>query len=265
MPDSPTVPWEDALRDAYLEGRANVFLLHGAVYDFQFDPTEGFLSLGESVGQLLGRSRSFVVTVDGAGDAELSHADKPATVRSAFSWARPGTRDIAEVLNGGPTVLLPALGRLLCAPAHPCGVVLLQAELLLTSPASVAKVRRWLDAPGIRQTNNVAVLIADRADALPTQLLQHPRLCALRVGRPSAAVRVAALRNELGDRLAGVPDARLALATHEHTLIEVAALCSRLAGATAESVSQHFPHGADAPMGDSAAPESEPAVESIDA
>lgn len=270
MSDSPTISWKASLRAAYLKGRANVFVLHGAVSDFQWEPESGFVSLASAVALLLGRSRTFVVTVDGVGDAELSHADAPATVRAAFSWARPGTRDIAEVLQGGPTVVLPALGRLLDAPGHPCGVILSQAALLLGHGAdlgtrtAVAKVRRWLDEPGIRQTNNVAVLIVDRLDQLSPQVRHHPRLHTIAVGKPSAAICVAALRGELGEHLAGVSDARLSLATHSHTLVDVAGLCSQLASVSAETVAQHFPHPPQVPIGDPVDVPSAPALESPD-
>ncbi len=256
MTDTNTASWEDALRDAYLEGRANVFLLHGAVGDFQCAGGEdGFVSLPEAVTDLLGRSRDFVVSLDGSGDGELHATAANTAVRSAFSWARPGTRDPSDVLRGNPIALMDALGRLLTTPAHPCGVIVRQAELLLgphldvISRSAVAKVRTWLDAPQMRQTNNVAVLIADHPDHLSPLLREHPRLFRIRVGSPSSALRVAALRGELGDKVAGASDDQLAAATHGLSLAAVAGLCSRLAAASAEDLLRLFPSEPQAPTG----------------
>jgi len=268
--------WKDTLRQAYLDGRANVFLLHGAVGDFQWaGGTLGFVSLASAVSDLLGRSRDFVVRVDGAGDAVLDASVPQASVRSAFSWARPGTGNPSEVLQGNPIALLAALGRLLRAPAHPCGVIVSQADLLLGSSsdalsrAAIAKVRMWLDAPEIRQTNNAAVLICDDPDQISSVLAHHPRLCRVEVGLPSAPVRVAALRGELGDRLAGVDDAVLADVSRGHSLVQVAAICSRLATAPPEEVARLFPSPAAASNETVAPSASEPApssdVESTDA
>ena len=67
-----------------------------------------------------------------------------------------------------------------------------QADLLLgehtdlVARTAVAKVRRWLDAPEIRQTNNAAVLICDDPDRLSVALAHHPRLCRIEVGLPAA-------------------------------------------------------------------------------
>jgi len=269
MSETPSVTWETALRDAYLQGRANVFLLHGAVSDFQWHPGGGFISLWDAVAELLGRSRSFVVSVDGAGDGTISHAETPAVVRAALAWARPGTRDASDVMAGGSIVLLPALGRLLSAPAHPCGVVVHQAELLLgqsmdlSTRVAVAKVRRWLDEPRIRDTNNVAVLVVDDIESLSPLLARHPRLFPICIGLPTPAVRVAALRGELGDRVIDISDARLTLATHEQSLADVASLCSRLASVSVESIAKHFPNTSDEPDGDLPV-SAEPALESTD-
>lgn len=246
MTDPAATPWEAALRAAFLEGRANIFVLHGAVSDYQW-AADGLTTLTGALSELLGRSRSFVVAVDGAGDGWLSASDDPAALRSAFSWARPGTRDPQAVLEAGPEVLLPALGRLLSAPAHPCGVVLAQAELLLgpepdrATRAAVARVRRWLDAPAVRATNNAAVLIVDAISGLSPLLVGHPRLHAIEVGRPTAAQRVATLRGELGAAVVGLSDDRLAQATVGLSLVEVAALCSRLSDAPPERLAQRFP------------------------
>lgn len=271
-----TSSWKDTLRQAYLDGRANVFLLHGAVGDFQWaGEAAGFVSLASSVSELLGRSRDFVVRVDGSGDSVLDASVPTASVRAAFSWARPGTGSLSEVLQGNPIALLAALGRLLRAPAHPCGVIVSQAELLLgrstdaLSRAAVAKVRAWLDAPEIRQTNNAAVLIADDPDQVSAALAHHPRLCRVEVGLPPGVVRVAALRGELGDRVAGVDDAVLASCSRGHSLVQVAATCSRLGAASPEEVTRLFPSGAVEPKETDArtTPELAPAseMESTDA
>ena len=268
--------WKDTLRQAYLDGRANVFLLHGAVGDFQWaGETAGFVSLASAVSELLGRSRDFVVRVDGSGDAVLDASVPAASVRSAFSWARPGTGSPSEVLQGNPIALLAALGRLLRAPAHPCGVIVSQAELLLGPPAdplgraAVAKVRMWLDAPEIRETNNAAVLIADDPDQISAALAHHPRLCRVEVGLPAASVRVAALRGELGDRVAGVDDDVLAGGSRGHSLVQVAATCSRLGSASPEELARLFPSRPVEPKETVALSAPEPApssdVESTDA
>lgn len=224
--------------------------MYGAVGDFQWGGGEtGFVSLAHAVSILLGRSREFVVRVDGAGDAVLDATAPAAVTRAAFAWARPGTRDPSEVLQGHPVSLLATLGRLLNAPAHPCGVVVSQADLLLgehtdlATRTAVAKVRRWLDAPEIRQTNNAAVLICDDPDRLSVALAHHPRLCRIEVGLPTASVCVAALRGELGDRVAHVDDDVLMTATRGHTLVQVAALCSRLVAASPEEIASVFPSG----------------------
>ena len=250
MSRSSVSSWEDTLRQAYLDGRANVFLVYGAVGDFQWGGGEtGFVSLAHAVSILLGRSRELVVRVDGAGDAVLDATAPAAVTRAAFAWARPGTRDPSEVLQGHPVSLLATLGRLLNAPAHPCGVVVSQADLLLgehtdlATRTAVAKVRQWLDAPEIRQTNNAAVLICDDPDRLSVALAHHPRLCRIEVGLPTASVCVAALRGELGDRVAHVDDDVLMTATRGHTLVQVAALCSRLVAASPEEIASVFPSG----------------------
>ena len=270
MAGSLTCSWKDSLRQAYLDGRANVFLLHGTVGDFQWagEPA-GFVSLASSVSELLGRSRDFVVRVDGSGDAFLDARVSAASVRSAFSWAKPGTGSPSEVLQGSPIALLDALGRLLRAPAHPCGVIVSQAELLLgrssdaLTRAAVAKVRTWLDAPEIRQTNNAAVLIADDPEQVSAVLAHHPRLCRIEVGLPPASVRVAALRGELGDRVVGMDDVVLASGSRGHSLVQVAATCSRLGTASPEEVTRLFPSGSVSPKDTVAriAPELAPASE----
>ena len=247
MPEPMVTSWEATLRQAYLDGRANVFLLHGAVGDFQWlGGDEGFVSLSRAVSVLLGRSREFVVRVDGAGDAELDASVPAASTRAAFAWARPGTRNPSEVLQGSPVALLAALGRLLQSPTHPCGVVVSQADLLLgghpdvLTRAATAKVRCWLDAPQIRQTNNAAVLIADDPERLAPALRHHPRLCRIEVGLPSESMCVAALRGELADQIAQVPDEALLVATRGQSLVQVAALCSRLVAASPGEISRTF-------------------------
>ncbi|MBO83776.1 MAG: hypothetical protein CL927_00330 [Deltaproteobacteria bacterium] len=263
MSDSLVNSWEVTLREAYLDGRANVFLLHGAVGDFQWIGSEdGFVSLSRAVSILLGRSREFVIRIDGAGDAEMDATQPAASTRAAFAWARPGTRNPSEVLQGNPVVLLATLGRLLQSPTHPCGVVVSQADLLLgaqmdaLSRAATAKVRQWLDMPEIRQTNNAAVLIADDPDRLAMALRHHPRLCRIEVGLPSESACVAALRGELADRIEHIPDDALVTATRGQSLVQVAALCSRLVAASPGEISHTFPaeDRAGAPAEESDAP-----------
>jgi hypothetical protein len=148
-------------------------------------------------------------------------------------------------------------------------VVVHQAELLLgqsmdlSTRMAVAKVRRWLDEPHIRDTNNVAVLVVDEIERLSPLIAGHPRLFPICVGLPSPAVRTAALRGELGDRVEDVSDARLAMATHEQSLADVASLCSRLASVSVESVAELFPNISDEPDGD-VPDSSESALESTD-
>ncbi len=233
-----TAPWEDTLRDAYLEGRASIFVLHGAVADFQLVPGEAgaeFGTLAEAAAHLLGRSRALVIRVSGAGDGVLVDPRATSELGRALAWARPGTREPSTVLQGGPSVLLPVLGRLLRTPGFPCGVVVEQAELLVGQAqdtgtrASVAAIRTWVDAPSIRKTNNAAILIVDDPARLSPLLSNHPRLLRIPVGAPSTAMRVAAMRGDLGPVLAGVSDHELAAATRDMSLMQVAALCTRLA------------------------------------
>ncbi len=233
MSESGSLPWDAALRNAYLEGRAHTFVLHGAVADFQW--TSGaFRSLHSAVAALLGRSRALVISVDGSGGAERVPVGSAA-----------GAGD-AEVPSGGPAEVFPALRRLLLDPARPCGVLIQQAELLLGPAAepgvraAVASVRRWLDDPGARQTNNVAVLIVDELDALSPLLRHHPRLFPIEVGVPADAVRVAALRGELGELVAAFDDPTLALHTAGMSLVEVASWCSRLANLSPEAVARYL-------------------------
>jgi hypothetical protein len=237
MNSMPTIPWEVVLRTAYLEGRANVFLLHGAVSDFQWVAAPDgprFGTLAEAIADLFGRSRDLLFHLDGAGRGRLGGKVGREAVRKALSWARPGTRDVASVIDGGPEILLPTLERLMLASAHPCGVVLEQADLLLaatddpTTRARVASVRRWLDSPAIRSTNNAAVLIVDAPARLAPALAEHPRLFPIEVGPPSPEMRLAALRGERGPSLAALSDDLLLRLTASMTLMDVAALSSRL-------------------------------------
>jgi hypothetical protein len=125
--------------------------------------------------------------------------------------------------------------------------VVSQADLLLgrhgdvAARSAAAKVRLWLDAPEIRQTNNAAVLIVDDPDRLATALAHHPRLCRVEVGLPPASVCVAALRGELADRVAHIPDDALVTATRGQSLVQVAALCSRLVAASPAVIASAFP------------------------
>ncbi len=237
MHSMPTAPWEVALRTAYLEGRANIFLLHGAIADFQWVSGENgprFGTLSEAVMDLFGRSRDLLFHVDGAARGRLVGRAGRDVVRAALAWARPGTRDAASVVDGGAEVLLPTLGRLLLAPAHASGVVLENADLLLSDTddpitrARVATVRRWLDSPAIRDTNNAAVLLVDDPSRLARALASHPRLCRVEVGAPTPELRIAALRGERGVALSGVDDGILTRLTSGMSLMQVAALSSRL-------------------------------------
>ena len=106
--------------------------------------------------------------------------------------------------------------------------------------AATAKVRRWLDAPQIRQTNNAAVLIADDPERLALALRRHPRLCRIEVGLPSESMCVAALRGELADQIAQVSDEALVVATRGQSLVQIAALCSRLVAASPGEISHTF-------------------------
>jgi len=237
----PTAPWEVALRTAYLEGRANIFLLHGAIADFQWvSGVKGprFGTLAEAVIDLFGRSRDLLFHIDGAARGQVVGRAGRDVVRGALTWARPGTRDVSSVIDGGAEVLLPTLGRLLLTPAHPCGVVLEHADLLLsatddpTTRARVATVRRWLDSPAIRDTNNAAVLLVDDPRGLAPALASHPRLCRVEVGPPTPELCVAALRGERGVALSGVDDGVLARLTSGMSLMQVAALSSRLSASS---------------------------------
>jgi len=256
MHSMPTAPWEVALRTAYLEGRANVFLLHGAIADFQWvTGVDGpcFGTLAEAVVDLFGRSRDLLFHIDGAGRGQLVGRAGRDAVRTALVWARPGTRDVAAVVDGGPEVLLPTLGRLMLAPAHPCGVVLENADLLLsdtsdaTTRARVATVRRWLDSPAIRATNNAAVLLVDDPARLAPALSEHPRLFAIEVGSPPAELRVAALRGERGMALSGLNDELLARLTRSMSLMQVAALSSRLSAVSGPITAELLALDPDAP------------------
>lgn len=233
MPNHPLVeaPWERTLREAYLAGRANVFVLHGHVDDFQLDASGAFASLPGAVLAMLGRTRPLLADVSGTGLVRLSG---PADVRrAALAWARPGHKDAPLPVD--PSLSLPIIGRLLATPAHPCGVVVRQADLLLgsatdpTARGAVAAVREWLDDPAARDTNNVAVLVADRLADLAPQLRHHPRLVDIEVGFPSDEVKLAALASALGAAWQ-VPPGSVDPLILPHTLAEVAALATRLAG-----------------------------------
>ena len=253
MSESSSVPWDEALRSAYLEGRAHAFVLHGAVADFQWS-SGSFCSLHSALAALLGRSRDLVVSVDGSGGAERMAVGSAASAGDA------------DVPAGGPAVLFPALRRLLLDPARPCGVIVQQAELLLGSAvepgarAAVASVRRWLDDPGARQTNNVAVFIVDDLSALSPLLRHHPRLFPIEVGGPMDEVRVAALRGELGDLVAPFDDPTLAHRTAGLSLVEVASLCSRLASCSPEAAARYLaaPSGGVSEPSPSNPPSSDP-------
>ena len=256
MNSMPTIPWEVALRTAYLEGRANVFVLHGAVADFQWvagPDGPGFGTLAEASADLFGRSRDLLFHLDGSGRGRLVGRARRDAVRGALIWARPGTRDVASVLDGGPEILLPTLERLMLAPAHPCGVVLEHADLLLaatddpTTRSRVASVRRWLDSPAIRSTNNAAVLIVDELARLAPALAEHPRLLPIEIGAPSPEMRLAALRTERGASLGELSDELLLRLTDSMTLMEVAALSSRLSAATGPITAELLARDPDAP------------------
>ena len=139
------------------------------------------------------------------------------------------------------------------APAHPCGVILEHADLLLpatddpTTRARVASVRRWLDSPAIRSTNNAAVLVVDDPARLAPALASHPRLFTIEVGAPSPEMRLAALRGERGLAVAVLSDDILLRLTASMTLMDVAALSSRLSATAGSITAERLTLDPDAP------------------
>lgn len=192
----PPSPWFDRVREAYLDGSASVFVLHGLVHDLH--PAEGqdglqWGPLADAVSARLAPSRDLVLRLD------------------PFHGLRADNARARRHLEGRPVEpgLRPALariGRLLGDRRQSTAVVIDHADLLFPAARpelpddrlSRSALRHWLDDPGLRESNNILFLIAPQRLSLATELREHPRVLSVEVEPHTGPTVRAYLRSVLG-------------------------------------------------------------------
>lgn len=195
MSDSlPPAPWFDEVREAFLDGSASVFVLHGLVDDLHPVPVSGGLTWGplaDAVAARLTGSRDIVLRYD------------------LFKGIRGEGATAQRSLEGQPVLpgVQPAfarIGKLLGDRRKSTGVVIDQADLLFPPGAARAlspddrlarsALRHWLDDPKLRESNNILFLVTSSADDLPAELLRSARCRVILVNAHGAATLRAYLR-----------------------------------------------------------------------
>lgn len=191
----PPSPWFDRVREAYLDGSASIFVLHGLVHDIH--PVEGdeglaWGPLGDAVSSRLAPSRDLLLRFD------------------PFHGLRPDNARARRHLEGRPVEpgLRPALariGRLLGDRRQSTAVVIDHADLLFpAAPPALpddrmcrSALRHWLDDRGLRESNNILFLVARERGGLAASLREHPRVLGVEVGPHTGPAVRAYLRSVL--------------------------------------------------------------------
>ncbi len=192
----PPSPWFDVVKDAFLDGAASIFVLHGLVHDVH--PHEGedglrWGPLADAVCARLHASRDLVLRHD------------------SFHGLRPHGARARRHLEARPVApgLQPALariGRQLADRRQSTAVVIDHADLLFpAAPPALpderlarSALRHWADDPSLRESNNILFLIVAEPALLPAELLAHPRVATVEVGPHRGPALRAFLRSAHG-------------------------------------------------------------------
>ena len=230
-------PWAHQLRERYLAGEASVFVVHGNVRDVVPDGAGAYVDLASWLAGFLARSRDVVAAYD---PSRGLHCPADAAQSRRFlqaASARAATRSEAGLATvpRGLREVLAAAEDVLTTPGLRAAFLLDHADLVLPRAdaaflgederSNLVRLLRWTDAPLLRATDSLVVLVCDALAELHPRLLASPQLAVVHVPYPDAEARRAFLdQHQPPGLVVEMPVERLAEVTAGLTLVQLRAL-----------------------------------------
>ncbi len=211
--------WAAQLRERYLAGEANVFILHGNVFD-SYPLGDQYAQLPEVLAALLAKKDCVF---------ELSLAQGVRVQRDQA--AQPLPAGLQEKGLGGALQFLEGQlrSRSNTAVLVPYAETIFPAAethfLSFEERAAVATLHRWSLDQALHRADAIIVLVAETLSALAPALLSNPSVVAIELRLPDAATRRAAV----GQFAKGMTDAQLARIAEQTAglrLIQIASIVS---------------------------------------
>ncbi len=229
--------WAHQLRERYLAGEASVFVVHGNVRDLVPDGVGGLLDLPNWLAAFLGRSRDVVAAYDPSRGLhfpiDAAHGRRFLQAASARAALRgePGLAVAPRPLRD----VLAATEDVLTSPGLRAAFVLDHADLVLPRAdaaflgederSNLVRLLRWTDAPLLRATDSLVVLVCDALPELHPRLRASPQLAVVPVPYPDVDARHAFLAaHQLPGLTVSMSLERLAEVTAGLTLVQLRAL-----------------------------------------
>ncbi|GLR11404.1 ATPase AAA [Chitinimonas prasina] len=211
--------WADILRERYLAGEANVFVLHGNVFD-SYPLGKDYAALPRVLDSMLAKKDSLL---------ELSLAQGVRIVRS--QRALPSLDGLQEKGLGGALQYLESHMR----THHNTAVVVPYAETLFPAAethhlsfeerAAVTTLHRWSLDEALGRSDAIIILVAETLTSLAPSLLSNPRIIAIDLGLPDEAARTEAIA-QFAPALSAEQRTRIAEQTAGLRLVQISSIVS---------------------------------------
>lgn len=240
MQREPLLPkWAQELKDRYLSGEASMFMLHGNVRDLMaWDDGEQtrYVSIRTFLERFLGRSKEIVVYYNCSEGFEFPDRAHKARFLRAVNARR--VLDGEEELFGlprPPSDALPVVEDLVTDAAQRAGVIVDYVETIvpmgdlafMSDPdkATLVALQRWATDPGLLNSDNLVILIAENLSDVHRRVVANAQLAAVEVPLPDADERLQFIRSisRRGITLE-MPERRLAEVTAGLSAIQIRGL-----------------------------------------
>ena len=180
LPELPA--WANLLRERYLAGEANVFILHGNVFD-KYRVAADYLQLQEVLSVVLAK-KDVILELGLANGVTLIKGEPARVALNALTERGLGAamQFLEARIRAQPTaVIIPYAATVFpAAETH---------FLSFEERAAVTTLHRWSLDANVDQADALIILIAESLTALAPALLSNPRIAAIELPLPEATPR----------------------------------------------------------------------------
>ncbi len=230
MSRNPLLPkWAQELKDRYLSGEASMFMVHGNVRDLMaWDDGEQlrYVGIRTFLERFLGRSKEIVIYYNCSEGFEFpDRAHKARFLRAVNARRVLDGEDELFGLPRAPSEALPVVEDLVTDAAQRAGVIVDYVETIvpmgdlafMSDPdkANLVALQRWATDPGLLNSDNLVILIAENLSDVHRRVVANAQLAAVEVPLPDEDERLAFIRS--------VSRRGITIEMHEERLAQVTA------------------------------------------